>query len=87
MKGNKQLSPDQTKKLVELTQMIQEKRRIERIEKLRARPQAVVERLTYESPTRERASTLSEEKPMRLKPSYIRLMNEVFCPDCLNEVI
>ena len=26
------------------------------------------------------------ESKKRIKPSYIRLMNEVFSPDCLNEV-
>ncbi len=86
-KGNKQLTPDQQKKLIGLTAIIQEKRRIERLEKLRARPQAAQERISPRSHYQERETEYVEEKLVRLKPHYLRLLNEVFSPDCLNEVI
>lgn len=85
------LSPETVLQLNALTQQIQSKRKAT---KQQVQPRFDEEEpIPFVSPSRttirqEVSPTKTEviEKPKRLKPSYIRLRNEVFSPECLDEV-
>lgn len=77
--------------LVELSRLvakITEKRRTDREEKRRNFEKSSLYSLGVPQRPRETEVSIgtSPERPKRIKPYYIKVLNEVFSPDCLNEV-
>jgi len=83
------LSPELLSQITYMATQIHERRRGERFEKLKNRSYYQAPRETESPPFRmsEPTEKKKPEKPKRVRPYYLRIMNEVFSPDCLNEVI